>query len=65
MFTSTSSGPFGLRNLHHIVSADIAGTFTAQLDAYKNFTATERTSVNHGNAWTLFPRLGPPDNKAA
>ncbi|MFL9889065.1 amidohydrolase family protein [Paraburkholderia agricolaris] len=47
------------------VSADIAGTFTAQLDAYEDFTVAEHKSVNHGNAWTLFPRLAPQYDKPA
>ncbi|RKE36342.1 aminocarboxymuconate-semialdehyde decarboxylase [Paraburkholderia sp. BL23I1N1] len=43
------------------VSADIADTFTSQLDAYNDLTAEERSGVNHANAWTLFPRLAPKD----
>jgi predicted TIM-barrel fold metal-dependent hydrolase len=41
------------------VSADTSGTFTEQLDAYGDLTRDERSAINHGNAWTLFPRLAP------
>ncbi len=36
--------------------ASIGASFTAQLDN-GGLTADERRAINHGNAWTLFPRL--------
>jgi len=37
--------------------ADVGASFTAKLDAYDGLTADEHRAINHGNAWTLFPRL--------
>jgi predicted TIM-barrel fold metal-dependent hydrolase len=71
--TALSSGPAALPTLKafagsgHIlfgsdfpyVSAQIAGTFTAKLDTYKDLTIDESAAISHGNAGTLFPRLSP------
>jgi aminocarboxymuconate-semialdehyde decarboxylase len=69
--TALSAGPAALPTLkafagsEHIlfgsdfpyVSAGISGIFTSQLNAYDDFTDSERSAINHANAWTLFPRL--------
>jgi predicted TIM-barrel fold metal-dependent hydrolase len=47
------------------VSAGISGTFTEQLDAYDDFTSSERNAINHGNAWTFFPRLASAIDKTS
>jgi len=39
------------------VSASIVASFTAKLDDYGDLNADEHRAINHGNAWTLFPRL--------
>jgi 6-methylsalicylate decarboxylase len=39
------------------VSAGIAASFTRKLDAYDDLTNEDQRAINHGNAWTLFPRL--------
>jgi Amidohydrolase len=41
--------------------ADIAASFTAKLNAYDGLTTDEHAAINHGNAWTLFPRLSVAD----
>jgi predicted TIM-barrel fold metal-dependent hydrolase len=47
------------------VSAGIAASFTAKLDAYDDLTADEHRAISHGNAWTLFPRLAPQHDTAS
>ncbi|MBM7327999.1 amidohydrolase [Agrobacterium sp. S2] len=37
--------------------ASVGASFTAKLDAYEGFNATDHAAVNHGNAMRLFERL--------
>jgi len=77
--TALSSGPAALPTLKAFagsgrilfgsdfpyVSAGIAASFTAKLDAYDDLTADEHRAISHGNAWTLFPRLAPQHDTAS
>jgi aminocarboxymuconate-semialdehyde decarboxylase len=38
--------------------ADIGAAFAAKLDVYPDLTRADRDAISHGNALTLFPRLG-------
>lgn len=69
--TALSAGPAALPTLkafagtgrilfgsdYPYVPANLAGTFTAQLDQYGDLTTAERQAINCSNAWDLFPRL--------
>lgn len=77
--TALSSGPAALPTLKAFagsgrilfgsdfpyVSAGIAASFTAKLDAYDDLTADEHRAISHGNAWTLFPCLAPQHDTAS
>jgi predicted TIM-barrel fold metal-dependent hydrolase len=39
--------------------ANIAAAFTSALDASRDLTPDELDTINHRNAWSLFPRLAP------
>jgi 6-methylsalicylate decarboxylase len=39
--------------------ANIAAAFTSSLDASRALTPDELDTINHRNAWSLFPRLAP------
>jgi hypothetical protein len=40
--------------------ADVAASFTTELDAFAGLTPDEHKAINHGNACTLFRRLALP-----
>ena len=77
--TALSSGPAALPSLKAFagsnrilfgsdfpyVSAGIVASFTGKLDAYDDLTVADRRAINHGNAWTLFPRLVPKHDTAS
>jgi 6-methylsalicylate decarboxylase len=46
------------------VSTGIVASFTGKLDAY-DLTDDDHRAINHGNAWTLFPRLAPKHDRAS
>jgi len=70
--TALSSGPAALPTLkafagtgnilfgsdYPYAPADVAAAFTAKLDTYPELTREDRDAISHGNALTLFPRLG-------
>jgi 6-methylsalicylate decarboxylase len=76
--TALSSGPAALPSLKAFagsnrilfgsdfpyVSAGIVTSFTSKLDTYDDLTDDDRRAINHGNAWTLFPRLAPKHDRA-
>jgi aminocarboxymuconate-semialdehyde decarboxylase len=76
--TALSSGPAALPSLKAFagsgrilfgsdfpyVSTGIVASFTGKLDAYDDLTADDHRAINHGNAWTLFPRLVPRHDTA-
>jgi hypothetical protein len=40
-------------------------SFTGKLDAYGDLTDQDHRAINHGTAWTLFPRLVPKHDTAS
>jgi hypothetical protein len=47
------------------VSAGIVTSFTSKLDTYDDLTDDDHRAINHGNAWTLFPRLCPKHDRVS